>query len=95
MPSNDPTHELVHRRIIVESALRIADALESLIKFADKEFYTDDDDDLDAHHVSDSEWFHDGFPFDSLDSLQRKIHLWAQRLHKTINDDLLTETTTA
>lgn len=89
------TSEQRYRLQVVESALRVADALETLIKYADKEFYTDDDDDLDPHHVSDSEWFHNDYPFESIDALQRKVQRWALHLRNTINDDLLTETNNA
>ena len=93
MSTTNPTSELIHRRIIVESALRVIDNLESLRDFADKAFYTDDDNDLEAHHVSDSEWFHNGLPFESLDALVDNLQRWADRLRKTINDDLLTDPT--
>ena len=91
------TSEQRYRLQVALSALRVADALDTLIKFADKEFYTDDDDDLDAHHVSDSAWFQSGLPdtAQSIDDLHEEFSRWARALQKHIHQDLLTDPTNA
>ena len=91
------TDEQRYRRNVVLTALRIASDLESLEMWADKAFYTDDDNDLDAHYVSDGEWFqHSLYPFrftPSPEKLARNIKRWAHKLQSTIDKDLLTQPT--
>lgn len=86
------------RQNVVNIALRIASDLESLELWLDKPFYTDDDNDLNAHYVHDGDWFnHTEYPFrfTNTDELNKKIERWARKLQKTINDDLLTDPTNA
>lgn len=90
------TNEQRYRRNVVLTALRIASDLESLEMWAEKAFYTDDDNDLDAHTVSDGEWFqHSLYPYKVVSALEqsRKIKKWARKLQSTIDNDLLTEPT--
>lgn len=92
--TEDMTKEQRLRQNVVDTALRIASDLESLEEWLDTPFYTDDDNDLNAHYVHDGDWFqHTSYPFrfTSTIELGKKIERWARKLQKTINDDLLTD----
>lgn len=94
--SADLTKEQRLRWLVMNTALRIASDLESLEKLLDTPFYTDDDNDLNAHYVHDGDWFNHteyAFRFMNIGELQKKIERWGRKLQSAINDDLLTDPT--
>jgi hypothetical protein len=84
------------RQNVVNTALRIASDLELLDQWLDKAFYTDDDNDLNAHYVHDGDWFNQNqypFRFTDTEELRKTIERWARKLQSTINEDLVTDPT--
>jgi hypothetical protein len=78
------TNEERYKAIITEAAMRIAQDLDTIATYCSTGFYTDDDDDLNTHYVSDQNWFQDNYPFreTGIEALQRKVLKWARHLQK-------------
>ncbi len=78
------TNEELYKAMITDAALRIAGDLKTISNYASKAFYTDDDDDLDPHTVSDSGWYHHNYPFKDkgIDALHKQVLAWARHLDK-------------
>lgn len=82
------TNEKRYTMEVVNACTRIIDDLNTISKFSEMPFFTDDDEDTETYHVCDSFAYHTNYPFKNkgIETLVSQLNAWALDLYESTKE---------